>query len=482
MKYFCSLLFVLLFAASLGTPSIAEEGLVDRLRGGLETVPTSSGELRLTFAPVVKKTAPAVVNVYASRMVQQRRSPFANDPFFERFFGNRGFGQSQPRVKNDLGSGVMVDPAGIVVTNFHVIRSAIDVKVALSDGREFAAEVILKDQDTDLAVLQLQTDGEAFPALDFAPQSSVEVGDLVLAIGNPFGVGQTVTQGIVSALARSQQAGSISNSNFFLQTDAAINPGNSGGALVDVNGDIVGINTAIYSRSGGSIGIGFAIPSDMVRTVVNSALQGSAKVERPWIGARFQNVDSELAATLELKRPSGVLVTGIFENGPADDAGLEIGDLIVEVNDETFRDINAFNYHLATQGVGKQVDITILRNGASDQLSLEIIAPPETVDRDDRTLEGRNPLAGAVVANLSPALAAELRFKDAERGVIVINVPRRSIARRYGVRTGDIIVRMNGEEVTSTQQLEELIQGRRATWRFAVSRKGQLLETNDIPG
>ena len=263
MKYFCSLLFVLLFAASLGTPSIAEEGLVDRLRGGLETVPTSSGELRLTFAPVVKKTAPAVVNVYASRMVQQRRSPFANDPFFERFFGNRGFGQSQPRVKNDLGSGVMVDPAGIVVTNFHVIRSAIDVKVALSDGREFAAEVILKDQDTDLAVLQLQTDGETFPALDFAPQSSVEVGDLVLAIGNPFGVGQTVTQGIVSALARSQQAGSISNSNFFLQTDAAINPGNSGGALVDVNGDIVGINTAIYSRSGGSIGIGFAIPSDL---------------------------------------------------------------------------------------------------------------------------------------------------------------------------------------------------------------------------
>ena len=482
MKYLSSLLFVLLFAASLGTPSIAEEGLIDRLRGGLESVPTSSGELRLTFAPVVKKTAPAVVNVYASRMVQQRRSPFANDPFFERFFGNRGFGQSQPRVKNDLGSGVMVDPAGIVVTNFHVIRSAIDVKVALSDGREFAAEVILKDQDTDLAVLQLQTDGEAFPALEFASQSSVEVGDLVLAIGNPFGVGQTVTQGIVSALARSQQAGSISNSNFFLQTDAAINPGNSGGALVDVNGDIVGINTAIYSRSGGSIGIGFAIPSDMVRTVVNSALQGSAKVERPWIGARFQNVDSDLATTLELKRPSGVLVTGIFENGPADDAGLEIGDLIVEVNDETFRDISAFNYHLATQGVGKQVDITILRNGTSDQLRLEIIAPPETVDRDDRTLEGRNPLAGAVVANLSPALAAELRFKDAEKGVIVINVPRRSIARRYGVRTGDIIVRMNGEEVTSTQQLEELIQGRRANWRFAVSRKGQLLETNDIPG
>lgn len=482
MKYRSSLLFVWLVVTSLATPSMAEEGLIDNLLGGLKSVPTSSGELRLTFAPVVKKTVPAVVNVYASRMVQQRLSPFANDPFFDRFFGNRGFGQTQPRVKNDLGSGVMVDPAGIVVTNFHVIRDAIDVKVALSDGREFVAEVILKDQETDLAVLQLQSDGEAFPALDFAPQSSVEVGDLVLAIGNPFGVGQTVTQGIVSALARSQQAGTISNSNFFIQTDAAINPGNSGGALVDMNGDIVGINTAIYSRSGGSIGIGFAIPSDMVRTVVNSALQGSAKVQRPWIGARFQNVDSELAATLELKRPSGVLVTGIFENGPADDAGLEIGDLIVEVNGKPFRDINAFNYHLATQGVGENVLTTILREGTSKELRMEIIAPPETVERDDRTLEGRNPLAGAIVANLSPALAAELRFKAAEKGVVVINVGRRSIARRFGVRSGDIIVRVNGEDVTTTRQLEKLVQGRRATWRFTVSRDGQLLETDDIPG
>lgn len=482
MKFLSSLLFVLLLASPLATPSFAEEGLIDRLRGGLKSVPTSSNEIRLTFAPVVKKTAPAVVNVYATRMVQQRRSPFANDPFFERFFGRNGFGQTQPRLKNDLGSGVIIDPAGIVVTNFHVIRNAVGVKVALSDGREFEADVILKDQETDLAVLQLQSDGEIFPALEFAPQSSLEVGDLVLAIGNPFGVGQTVTQGIVSALARSQQAGTISNSNFFIQTDAAINPGNSGGALVDMNGDIVGINTAIYSRSGGSIGIGFAIPSDMVRTVVNSALQGSAKVERPWIGAGFQNIDSDLAATLELQRPSGVLVTSIFEDGPADDAGLEIGDLIVEVNGEPFRDKNALNYRLATQGVGKRVKLTVLRNDTSEQLGVAIIAPPETVERDEKTLKGRNPFAGAIVANLSPALANELRFTDAEQGVIVVKVERGSTAHRFNVRPGDIIERVNGVAVTSARQLEQLIEGRQATWRYAYRRRGQLVDSGEIRG
>lgn len=482
MRYIKSILHVLLLATFLVTPAVAEQGLVDRLRGTLKSVPSSNADLQLTFAPVVKKAAPAVVNVYATRMVQQSRSPFANDPFFDRFFGGNAFGGSQPRVKNDLGSGVIVDPGGTVVTNFHVIRDAIGIKVTLSDGREFGAEVILKDQDTDLAVLQLQSDGEVFPTLNFARQASVEVGDLVLAIGNPFGVGQTVTQGIVSALARTQQAGSISNSNFFLQTDAAINPGNSGGALVDMNGDVVGINTAIYSRSGGSIGIGFAIPSDMVRTVVDSALRGSARVERPWIGARFQNVDSELANTFELKRPSGILVTSIFENSPADRAGLEVGDLVVEVNGKPFRDINAFNYRLATIGVGNRVKVTVLREGTSDEFRMKIIAPPETIERDERTLEGRNPLAGAVVANLSPALAQELRFRDAEKGVIVLKVGRRSIARRFGVRSGDIIVRINGEEVRSTRQLEELVQGRRAAWRFAVSRNGQLLETDDIPG
>lgn len=480
MKFSQTLVLILIAFFGQATMVHAENISVETLRGGLEAVPTTAPELKLTFAPVVKRTAPAVVNVYATRMVQQRRSPFAGDPFFERFFGGQEFGQSQPRSNNALGSGVIVDSSGIVVTNFHVIRDATEVKVALSDRREFEADIILRDQKSDLAVLKLKGEAEVFPALTFASQDALEVGDLVLAIGNPFGVGQTVTQGIVSALARTQAG--ISDSSFFIQTDAAINPGNSGGALVDVNGDIVGINTAIFSKSGGSIGIGFAIPSDMVRTVVNSALRGSARVERPWIGAQLQDVDVDSALALGLNRPSGVLVTDIYDDGPADDARIEVGDLIVAVNDVAFDDTNGFNYRLATLGVGQQAELAIVRGGKKRKLEVDLIVAPETVPRDERTLEGRQPLAGATVANLSPALAEELRFKGGEQGVIVTKVERGSFARRFGLKSGDIIVRLNGETVESTKELERMTSRSRRIWQFAVNRNGRVLESEEIRG
>jgi S1-C subfamily serine protease len=257
-------------------------------------VPQSRPEVQLSFAPIVKRTAPAVVNVYAKRIERQQESGLLADPFFRRFFGEDGnFGRPRERVANSLGSGVIVDATGYIVTNNHVIANGSDIRVVLSDRREFEAKLLLADERTDLAVLKIDAGDEELPILPLSDSDNLEVGDLVLAIGNPFGVGQTVTSGIVSALARTQVG--ITDYQFFIQTDAAINPGNSGGALVDMNGELVGINTAIFSRSGGSIGIGFSIPSNMVNTVVATAKSGSNKIKRPWLGVELQDVTPDVA-------------------------------------------------------------------------------------------------------------------------------------------------------------------------------------------
>ena len=266
-------LTLICFTALVVTPAVAQD----------RRVPTSSAEVRLSYAPIVQRVQPAVVNVYAAKVVRDR-NPLLDDPIFRRFFGVPG--QQPEQMQRSLGSGVMVDSSGLVVTNVHVIEGADEVKVSLSDKREFEAEIVLKDPRSDLAVLQLKGAREKFPTLDFANSDELLVGDVVLAIGNPFGVGQTVTHGIISALARTQVG--ITDYQFFVQTDAAINPGNSGGALVDMTGKLAGINTAIFSRSGGSQGIGFAIPANMVRVVVASAKSGGKAVKRPWLGARLR--------------------------------------------------------------------------------------------------------------------------------------------------------------------------------------------------
>src|SRR5215467_13309590 len=290
-------------------------------------VPTSPAELRLSYAPIVQRVQPAVVNVYAAKVVQNR-NPFVEDPIFRRFFGLPGGQQEQ--MQRSLGSGVMVDPSGLVVTNVHVIEGADQVKVSLSDKREFEAEIVLKDSRSDLAVLRLKDVHEKFPTLDFDNSDELMVGDVVLAIGNPFGVGQTVTHGIVSALARTGVG--VTDYQFFIQTDAAINPGNSGGALVDMTGRLAGINTAIFSRSGGSQGIGFAIPANMVRIVVASAKAGGKSVQRPWLGARLQEVTPEIAETLGLQRPAGALVANVAQTSPAARGCLKLSDLIIAVD------------------------------------------------------------------------------------------------------------------------------------------------------
>jgi len=438
------------------------------------SVPQSRAEIARSFAPIVKRAAPAVVNVYVRRRVKRRGSPMFNDPFFRQFFG-RGFGMPRERVENSLGSGVIVAADGVVVTNHHVIkgRGEAEIKVVLADKREFTADVVLTDERTDLSVLRIQAPGVSFPFLQFEDSDALEVGDLVFAIGNPFGVGQTVTSGIVSALARTRIG--ISDYQFFIQTDAAINPGNSGGALVDLNGRLVGVNTAIYSRTGGSHGIGFAIPSNMVRLVVRSALQGG-KVQRPWLGASLQPVTPDIADSLGLDRPAGALVKQVQGKGPAALAGLKAGDVIVAVDGRAIADPRSFRYRFTTKGIGGEVAVDYVREGDRLQTGIALAAAPEDPPRDARKLSGRHPFSGASVANLSPALAEELSLDEDAYGVVVLDIDRGSPAQRYGLlRPGDIIVRINEIVVESTEQLTGLTKNAGRSWLVSLKRGGRVL-------
>lgn len=444
-----------------------------------QTVPTSKAQIDLSFAPLVKQVAPAVVNVFTKRVVrEQARSPFANDPFFQRFFGDRfSFGMPRERVQSSLGSGVIVAANGIIVTNNHVIANGETFTVALSDRREFEAEVLLADERTDLAILKIDTEGEVLPTLQFADSDGLEVGDLVLAIGNPFGVGQTVTSGIVSALARTQVG--VTDYQFFIQTDAAINPGNSGGALVTMDGQLVGVNTAIFSRSGGSIGIGFAIPANMVRLVVASAQDGKdGRVVRPWLGASVQTVTSELAQSLGLDRPGGALIGDVYKGGPAEKAGLETGDVVRKLDVHDVVDENALRYRLATREVGTSVSLDYLRSGIARKGSLTLTAPPERPVRDTTKLDGAHPFSGATVANLSPALAEEIRLDPMLSGVVVTEVIRRSAANRLGVQPGDIILGVNDIRVANVDALESALTGGGRNWQVSVRRGEQVFNTN----
>jgi Do/DeqQ family serine protease len=441
-------------------PAAAQDGRV---------VPSSPGQLTLSYAPIVKRVAPAVVNVYAAKVVENRNS-LLDDPIFRRFFGNPGAPREQ--IQRSLGSGVVIDPSGFVVTNNHVIEGADQVKVSLADKREFEAEIVLKDARSDLAVLRIGDKRERFTAIDLADSDALQVGDVVLALGNPFGVGQTVTHGIVSAVARTQVG--ITDYQFFIQTDAAINPGNSGGALVDLNGRLVGINTAIFSRSGGSQGIGFAIPVNMVRGVIASAQGGSSVVRRPWLGAKLQAVTPEIAEGLGLKRPAGALVASVAPKSPAARAGLKTGDLLVAVDGQPVDDPNAFDYRFATKPLGGQAQLGIVRSGRESRLAVGLESAPET-PRNEVVIQSRSPFLGAKVANLSPALAEELRLDSAAEGVAVIAVADGSVAQSIGFQKGDVVLTVNSEAIAKTADLQRVAAQPTRLWRITILRGGQQL-------
>jgi Do/DeqQ family serine protease len=428
-------------------------------------VPTSPAQIQLSFAPVVQRVAPAVVNVYATHVIENN-NPFLADPFFRQFFG----GMPREQVERSLGSGVIVDASGLVVTNYHVIEGASQVKVALSDKRELDADIVLKDQRSDLAVLRIKGASERFSTLEFANSDELQVGDIVLAIGDPFGVGQTVTHGIVSAVARTQ----VGNSDyqFFIQTDAAINPGNSGGALVDVNGRLVGINSEIYSRSGGSEGIGFAIPANMVRVVVASAESGSGLVKRAWFGAKLQAVTPEIADSLGLKRPGGALVASVSSGGPAARAGIKTGDLIVTIDGVIVDDPNAFDYRFATKPIGGTAQIGLMRQGKEVVVAVPLESLPDT-PRQEVEIKGQSPFVGATVTSLSPALADELRLDPQAEGVVITGVADGSPAQSIGFQKGDIVVSVNSQKIATPADLERVSSAGGRQWRVTINRGGQ---------
>ncbi len=433
-------------------------------------VPLGQAQVQLSFAPIVQAVSPSVVNVYATRIEQRSVSPFANDPFFSRFFGDQF--QTRPRESRALGSGVIVEAGGVILTNSHVINGATDIRIALNDGREFAVDLVVEDQQTDLAVLRVRdANGTTFPAITFADSDTLLVGDLVLAIGNPFGVGQTVTSGIVSALARTGVE--ASDYEFFIQTDAAINPGNSGGALVDMSGHLIGINTAIYSQSGGSVGIGFAIPANMARLVAEAGVSGG-EIVRPWFGAKMQAVTSDIASSLGMAAPHGAMITEIAPDGPAARAGFVSGDIILSVDGMRVDDPSAFNFRLATRPIGQIANLERLRAGATETVAFPVEAAPLPDVDASVSITGNTRFAGVSVRQLDPALSEAKGLPYDASGVIVTAVEAGSAADGMGLRVDDVILSLNEVEIVSAETFEQLASQRVRTWQIILQRNGRV--------
>lgn len=441
-------------------------------------VPSSLGQVQLSYAPIVKKTAPAVVNIYTQKVVRQRvLSPFLNDPFFQHFFGGQlPQGLSRQRLENSLGSGVLVKSDGVIVTSNHVIAGADEITVVLSDRREFQARLLLTDQGSDLAVLKIDPKGEALPFINLKDSDDVEVGDIVIAIGNPFGVGQTVTSGIISAMARTSL--DMNDLNYYIQTDAAINPGNSGGALITMDGKLIGINAAIYTKDGGNMGIGFAVPSNMVRATISGLTDDdrvAKKVVRPWTGIGGQPVTADMAKSLGLQNPMGILVNTLHAQSPAREAGLKVGDVIVSLNGRMIEDPSAFAYRVATTPIGHKVTLGIVRKGQPESLTLTLIPPPAHSARDEVEMSGSSPLSGARVANVSPALAGQYHLHDDAQGVVILSVNEQSAAEELGLAKGDIIVGINGEATKTVADVQRMTQSKSRTWRLTFQREGNVM-------
>ena len=454
----------LLAACSPQGPSKAQT--IPDLAQPTRRAPSDPLSMKASFSPVVKKTAPAIVNVASRRVVRQQ----ARDPFWDFFMGGGG-GAPRDQVQGSLGSGAIVRADGVIITNHHNIENMSDITVQLADRREFPATVLLDDPRSDLAVLKIDTKGERLPVLAIDDQEQLEVGDLVLALGNPFGVGQTVTNGIVSALARTDVGAAEFGS--YIQTDASINPGNSGGPLVDMDGDLIGINTFIISRSGSSSGVGFAIPAAVVKQVVGTALGGGHSVVRPWLGVKGQPVTGEIAKSLGLPAPRGVVISDVYPNGSAQRAGLREGDVILSIDGQAVNDEGGGAFAIGTHKIGDRVSVLVNRNGKEQTLTLRAEAAPESPARDERVLKGRNPFDGATVVNLSPAVAQDLGVDAfAGRGVLVTKIGQ-GFALNAGLRPGDFIREVNGKPITTTADLQAAANAGAATWTVTIERNGQ---------
>ena len=462
---------IIAWVAIIATPNVAI---------AQKTVPTDKTQITLSYAPLVKKTVPAVVNIYTQRVVVDQLTPFASDPFFQQFFGNSFPKQYRKRLESSLGSGVIVRDSGLIVTNYHVIEAAQDIRVVLLDRREYPAKIILSDKRSDLAILQIQGLKEKLPYLKLANSEAVEVGDLVMAIGNPFGVGQTVTTGVVSALARNSAG--FTDFRSYIQTDAAINPGNSGGALVNMQGQVVGINTVILSRSGGSHGVGYAVPSNMVKLVVSAGANGQ-KVVRSWLGLVGKDINYDLAQALGLKRNIGVLVEDMHPQSPFKKAGVEIGDVIMAVADKRIDDFEVLRFIMGVRPIGGTVIAQIYRDGKMYERTIDLIAPPEMpaperwlIGNDKNPVGRKSPFAGGVVRNINPAYAEANGINSLGKGVIIESVQPNTPAGRVGFKAGDIIHKINGKMVNNVVALHGILKSKPRRWDLVIERGNQIIE------
>ena len=431
-----------------------------------DTVPKSETEIKLSFVPLVKQAAPAVVNIYAKRIIEERRSPFSRDPFFRDFF--RNFGQLQPRVQNSLGSGVILSADGYVVSNYHVVGGATDIRVVLNDGREISGNVILSDQESDLAVLKLNSD-EVLPYLELRKSDTVEVGELVLAIGNPFGVGQTVTNGIISGLARTGIA-SGSAKGYFLQTDAPINPGNSGGALIDISGALIGVNTSILSRSGGSNGIGFAIPADLVGQFLIQAKEGRTSFIRPWAGMRGQPITFEMAASLGLPAMSGMIISELHELSPFSLAGIQVGDIITKVDGLDINSPEEMLYRMSVGGIGTTVDVSYFSQGIIKSVQIDLVEMPN-IEAEQVILGPKFIFLDLHISELTPEFQSKFGLSFSSKGLVVLDPGR--IAGRLGLRSGDLLQEINGKSVETVDEAMSSIGSLKGTGSITIRRSGR---------
>jgi len=459
---------VLLAACSNPTGQSNAQSIPD-MPAPTKRVPADAATMKMSFSPVVKKAAPAVVNVASRRIVRQRV-----DPFWDFFMGGGGGGA---QVQGSLGSGAIVRADGVIITNHHNIEGIVegkgDITVQLADRREFPATVLLDDPRADLAVLKIDTKGEKLPVMAIDDQDQLEVGDLVLAMGNPFGVGQTVTNGIVSALARTDVG--VADFGSYIQTDAAINPGNSGGPLVDMDGDLVGINTFIISRSGSSSGVGFAIPAAVVRQVVGAALGGGHSVVRPWLGVKGQPVTGDIARSLGMTAPRGVLVAQVYPGSSADRAGLKEGDVILSIDGRPVNDEGGGAFAIGTHKVGDRVPVVIQRGDRQQTITVRADAAPEIPARDERAITGNNPFNGATVINLSPAAAQDLNVDPfAGRGALVTKIAP-GYAQNW-MRPGDFVRTVNGRQINSVADLAAAAATKPQRWTITIERGGQLIQ------
>jgi len=485
-------LLIALQAAWLAGAAPASAGTNPAPRLSIQETPISRDlKAATSFAPVVKKVGPSVVNIYSTVTIRERPNQLFNDPFFRRFFGEEFGGQTQPRTRREqsLGSGVIVSPEGYILTANHVVEGADKVQVALASGeKEFDAKVIGTDPATDTAVLKV--DGKNLPAITIADSDKLEVGDVVLAIGNPFGVGQTVTMGIVSALGRGGFG--INNYENFIQTDAAINLGNSGGPLVDAEGRLVGINTWIISGSGGSQGLGFAVPINMARYAMERLIS-DGKVTRGYLGLELQpEMTPELAKQFSLPDMNGALVTTVRPDSPAGKAGFKEGDFVTEFNEQKVKDMRQLRLMVSQTAPGRKVTLRILRDGKEKTLTATLgEMPKEALARNGQMQPGErgqsktDALDGVEVSDLDAQARREADVPGNVHGALVTNVDQNSNAAEAGLRAGDVIVEINRQPVRTADEavaLGEKAKGDRIllrVWRGGEGRGGMLFLSVD---